>query len=179
MIPVVCVMEWILHSKHYSKEVKCSVVVVVIGVGVCTVTDVKINAEGFLCACVVVLATSLQQIVFILLSCSLVVFCNISRYLCIGHFSAVSFQVLGHMKTVCVLSLGWFLFDSELTFKNIMRMLVAVAGMVIYSWAVDAENSSSKITTHTKHSLTKDELNLLKEGLEDIPIKDYELVQSK
>lgn len=83
------------------------------------------------------------------------------------------------MKTVCVLSLGWFLFDSELTFKNIMRMLVAVAGMVIYSWAVDAENSSSKITTHTKHSLTKDELNLLKEGLEDIPIKDYELVQSK
>ncbi|ONK68993.1 uncharacterized protein A4U43_C05F18160 [Asparagus officinalis] len=29
MIPVVCVMEWILHSKHYSREVKMAVVVVV------------------------------------------------------------------------------------------------------------------------------------------------------
>lgn len=40
-----------------------AVFVVVIGVGVCTVTDVKVNAKGFLCACVAVLSTSLQQIV--------------------------------------------------------------------------------------------------------------------
>ncbi|MBA0586504.1 hypothetical protein Gorai_017243, partial [Gossypium raimondii] len=62
MIPVVCVMEWILHSKHYSDKVKISVLVVVVGVGVCTVTDVKVNAQGFICACVAVLSTSLQQI---------------------------------------------------------------------------------------------------------------------
>lgn len=68
MIPVVCIMEWILHSKQYSKEVKMSVVIVVIGVGVCTVTDVKVNAKGFLCACVAVFSTSLQQIVSKLLS---------------------------------------------------------------------------------------------------------------
>ena len=42
-----------------------SVVVVVIGVGVCTVTDVKVNAKGFICACLAVLSTSLQQIVSI------------------------------------------------------------------------------------------------------------------
>ncbi|XP_024990953.1 UDP-rhamnose/UDP-galactose transporter 2-like [Cynara cardunculus var. scolymus] len=222
MIPVVCVMEWILHSKRYSKEVKVAVVVVVIGVGVCTVTDVKVNAKGFICACVAVLATSLQQIsigslqkkysvgafellsktapiqalsllvfgpfidyyltgnlisnymktissgaiIFILISCSLAVFCNISQYLCIGRFSAVSFQVLGHMKTVCVLTLGWLLFDSELTFKNILGMLVAVAGMVIYSWAVEVEKASSKSAPHSKHSLTEEELNLLKDGVE-------------
>lgn len=65
MIPVVCVMEWILHNKKYSKEVKMAVMVVVIGVGVCTVTDVKVNAKGFICACVAVLSTSLQQIVSI------------------------------------------------------------------------------------------------------------------
>ncbi|XP_031267132.1 UDP-rhamnose/UDP-galactose transporter 2-like [Pistacia vera] len=63
MIPVVCVMEWIINNKHYSRKVKMSVVVVVIGVGVCTVTDVKVNAKGFLCACVAVFCTSLQQIV--------------------------------------------------------------------------------------------------------------------
>ncbi|KAL9144245.1 hypothetical protein ABFS82_14G284700 [Erythranthe guttata] len=234
MIPVVCIMEWILHNKKYSKEVKVAVVVVVIGVGVCTVTDVKVNAKGFICACVAVFATSLQQIsigslqkkysigsfellsktapiqacsllvlgpiidyylseklifdynfgfgvaLFILLSCSLAVFCNVSQYLCIGRFSAVSFQVLGHMKTVCVLTLGWVLFDSELTFKNIMGMLVAVAGMVIYSWAVELEKqANNKISSHAKNSLTEEEFRLLKEGLETTPLTDTELVASK
>ncbi|XP_068665808.1 UDP-rhamnose/UDP-galactose transporter 2-like isoform X1 [Aristolochia californica] len=62
MIPVVCTMEWILHGKNYSREVKMAVVVVVVGVGVCTVTDVKVNLKGFLCASIAVLSTSLQQI---------------------------------------------------------------------------------------------------------------------
>lgn len=231
MIPVVCVMEWILHSKRYSNEVKMAVVVVVIGVGVCTVTDVKVNAKGFICACVAVFATSLQQIsigslqkkysigsfellsktapiqacsllllgpiidyylseklildynftfgsiFFILLSCSLAVFCNVSQYLCIGRFSAVSFQVLGHMKTVCVLTLGWLLFDSELTFKNISGMAVAIVGMVIYSWAVEVEKQNlPKITAHAKNSLTEEEFRLLKETMEPSPVKDAELV---
>lgn len=236
MIPVVCVMEWIIHSKHYSREVKMAVVVVVIGVGVCTVTDVKINAKGFICACVAVFSTSLQQIsigslqkkysvgsfellsrtapiqaasllvlgpfvdyflsgrvildykyssgaiFFIVLSCSLAVFCNISQYLCIGRFSAVSFQVLGHMKTVCVLTLGWLLFDSELTMKNIMGMLTAVVGMIIYSWAVELEKAAgnaTKITPASKHSLTEEELRLLKEGVDNTSIKDVDLGDSK
>jgi hypothetical protein len=63
MIPVVCVMEWILHNKKYSTEVKATVFLVVIGVGVCTVTDVKVNLNGFLTAAVGVFCTSLQQIV--------------------------------------------------------------------------------------------------------------------
>ncbi|EPS67006.1 hypothetical protein M569_07768, partial [Genlisea aurea] len=223
MIPVVCVLEWLLHSKKYSNEVKFSVVVVVIGVGVCTVTDVKVNAKGFICACVGVLATSLQQIfigslqkkysigsfellsktapiqacsllmlgpmidyslshksiihyrftvgamLFIVLSCSLAVFCNVSQYLCIGRFSAVSFQVLGHMKTVCVLTLGWLLFDSELTFKNIMGMTVAIVGMIIYSWAVEAEKATTPPPLHSsKNSLTEEEIKLLKEGMVDM-----------
>lgn len=208
-----------------------SVVVVVIGVGVCTVTDVKVNAKGFICACVAVLSTSLQQIsigslqkkysigsfellsktapiqacsllvlgpfcdyylsgnllldykysygaiFFILLSCSLAVFCNVSQYLCIGRFSAVSFQVLGHMKTVCVLTLGWVLFESALTFKNIMGMLVAIAGMVIYSWAVEVEKQTNTKSPHaSKNSLTEEELKLLKEGMEKA---DVEVGQSK
>ncbi|XP_077211063.1 UDP-rhamnose/UDP-galactose transporter 2-like [Tasmannia lanceolata] len=233
MIPVVCIMEWILHGKQYSREVKIAVVVVVIGVGVCTVTDVKVNAKGFLCACVAVLSTSLQQIsigslqkkysigsfellsktapiqalslllfgpfidyylngqfisnyklssaatVFILLSCSLAVFCNVSQYLCIGRFSAVSFQVLGHMKTVCVLTLGWLLFDSELTLKNILGMATAVLGMVIYSWAVEIEKKAKANIPHTKNSLTEEEIRLLKDRVENTLSKDVELGESK
>ncbi|KAK4794238.1 hypothetical protein SAY86_012232 [Trapa natans] len=234
MIPVVCVLEWILHNKHYSREVKMAVVVVVIGVGVCTVTDVKVNAKGFMCACIAVMSTSLQQIsigslqkkysigsfellsktapiqaisllifgpfvdyylsgkfittyklsygalFFILISCSLAVFCNVSQYLCIGRFSAVSFQVLGHMKTVCVLTLGWILFDSQLTLKNIMGMLTAVIGMIIYSWAVELEKqANAKTTLPIKNSLTEEEIRLLKEGVEIAPLKDVEPSETK
>jgi drug/metabolite transporter (DMT)-like permease len=116
----------------------------------------------------------------ILLSCALAVFCNISQYLCIGRFSATSFQVLGHMKTVCVLTLGWLLFDSEMTFKNIAGMAIAIVGMVIYSWAVDIEKQrNAKSTPHGKHSMTEDEIKLLKEGVEHIDLKDVELGDTK
>jgi len=63
MIPSVCVLEWLLHSKTYTKEVKISVFVVMIGVGVCTVTDVNVNLQGFMAAVIAVISTSLQQIV--------------------------------------------------------------------------------------------------------------------
>ncbi|KAG0463520.1 hypothetical protein HPP92_019068 [Vanilla planifolia] len=228
MIPVVCVMEWILHNKHYSKEVKLTVLVVVVGVGICTVTDVKVNGKGFLCAFIAVISTSFQQIsigslqkkysigsfellsktapiqalsllllgpiidyylngkfvlnfkfssasiFFILLSCALAVFCNISQYLCIGRFSAVSFQVLGHMKTVCVLTLGWLLFDSQMTLKNIMGIVLAVVGMVVYSWAVEVEKQAKFKIALTKTSLTEEEILLMKEGM-DKSSKDVEL----
>eukprot|EP01018_Ginkgo_biloba_P012293 Gb_07245 [translate_table: standard] len=232
MIPVVCVMEWIIHSKTYSREVKASVLVVVIGVGVCTITDVKVNLKGFLSAAIAVFCTSLQQITigslqkkhnvgsfellsktapiqaasllllgpfidyylngrnllhyqftmgaifFISLSCALAVFCNLSQYLCIGRFSAVSFQVLGHMKTVCVLSLGWLLFDSALTVKNIMGMSMAVLGMIMYSWAIEyakkaaTKNSSSLYMKEI--SFSDEDTSLLKSGFETQVAKDIE-----
>ncbi|XP_022743878.1 UDP-rhamnose/UDP-galactose transporter 2-like isoform X1 [Durio zibethinus] len=234
MIPVVCVMEWILHGKHYSSKVKIAVIVVVVGVGVCTVTDVKVNAQGFVCACVAVLSTSLQQIsigslqekysigsfellsqtapiqalsllllgpfvdyyltgkllasyklssaafFFILLSCSLAVFCNISQYLCIGRFSATSFQVLGHMKTVCVLILGWLLFDSELTLKNILGMALAVLGMVIYSWAVEADKQSDSKAIPNLEDASEEDVELLKQQMDgSSSLKDVELGKSQ
>ncbi|ONK68992.1 uncharacterized protein A4U43_C05F18150 [Asparagus officinalis] len=55
-----------------------AVVVVVLGVGVCTVTDVKVNAKGFLCACIAVLSTFLQHIVSVYL---------LTEVLVIGEFS--------------------------------------------------------------------------------------------
>lgn len=116
---------------------------------------------------------------FILLSCSLAVFCNISQYLCIGRFSAVSFQVLGHMKTVCVLTLGWLLFDSEMTLKNISGMVLAIVGMVVYSWAVEIEKqkANAMVIPQTKSQLSDEELMLLKEGIEESGLRDEELGQ--
>lgn len=84
------------------------------------------------------------------------------------------------MKTVCVLTLGWLLFDSELTFKNISGMIVAVVGMIIYSWAVEIEKqANAKTMSNVKNSLTEEEIRLLKDGIEKTPVKDIELGESK
>lgn len=76
--------------------------------------------------------------------------------------------------------LGWLLFDSELTFKNIMGMLVAVIGMVIYSWAVEVEKQLPTKATlpHAKNSMTEEEFRLL-ERIEVAPVKDPEVGQPK
>lgn len=76
------------------------------------------------------------------------------------------------MKTVCVLILGWLLFDSELTMKNITGMFLAVVGMVVYSWAVENEKQEKARIAFAKTSLTEEELRLLKEGVENGPLKD-------
>eukprot|EP00268_Persea_americana_P026247 TRINITY_DN2562_c0_g2_i1.p1 TRINITY_DN2562_c0_g2~~TRINITY_DN2562_c0_g2_i1.p1 ORF type:complete len:347 (+),score=31.90 TRINITY_DN2562_c0_g2_i1:548-1588(+) len=236
MIPVVCIMEWILNSKNYSSRVIMAVFVVALGVGVCTVTDVEVNLKGFICAAVAVFCTSLQQItigsfqkkynigsfellsktapiqavsllllgpvvdyylngqlllnyrfsygaiIFILLSCSLAVVCNMSQYLCIGRFSAVSFQVLGHMKTVCVLILGWILFDSALTAKNILGMMLAVLGMVIYSWAIESDKHTNMKGSPVRLSRVEqleEDTSLLKTKSNGIEGRDVELGQTK
>eukprot|EP00270_Netrium_digitus_P015410 TRINITY_DN5397_c0_g1_i4.p2 TRINITY_DN5397_c0_g1~~TRINITY_DN5397_c0_g1_i4.p2 ORF type:complete len:112 (+),score=31.89 TRINITY_DN5397_c0_g1_i4:201-536(+) len=70
----------------------------------------------------------------IILSCILAVGTNMSQFLCIGRFTAVSFQVLGHMKTVLVLILGFTYFGREgLNSKVVVGMLFAITGMLWFS----------------------------------------------
>jgi len=76
---------------------------------------------------------------FIILSCTIAVGTNLSQFICIGRFTAVSFQVLGHMKTILVLILGFIFFGKEgLNLHVVLGMIVAIAGMVWYG------NASSK-----------------------------------
>jgi solute carrier family 35 protein E3 len=76
---------------------------------------------------------------FIVLSCSIAVGTNLSQFICIGRFTAVSFQVLGHMKTILVLTLGFILFGKEgLNLQVIVGMIIAIMGMIWYG------NASSK-----------------------------------
>ncbi|KAH9691914.1 UDP-rhamnose/UDP-galactose transporter 6 [Citrus sinensis] len=61
MIPVSCLLEVVLDKIRYSRDTKLSIAVVVLGVGVCTVTDVSVNARGFIAASIAVWSTSIQQ----------------------------------------------------------------------------------------------------------------------
>ncbi|XP_020583416.1 UDP-galactose transporter 2-like [Phalaenopsis equestris] len=193
MIPVSCFLEVIFDKVRYSRDTKLSILVVLLGVAVCTVTDVSVNAKGLIAAVIAVWSTALQQyyvhflqrkyslgsfnllghtapsqaasllllgpfvdyllttkkvysfdynvttVFFVTLSCLIAIGTNLSQFICIGRFSAVSFQVLGHMKTILVLLLGFFLFGREgLNLQVVAGMILAVAGMVWYG------NASSK-----------------------------------
>ncbi|RDX70591.1 UDP-rhamnose/UDP-galactose transporter 5 [Mucuna pruriens] len=193
MIPVSCLLEVVFDKIRYSRDTKLSIGVVLLGVGVCTVTDVSVNTKGFIAAFIAVWSTSLQQyyvhflqrkyslssfnllghtapaqaasllllgpvldywltnnrvdkfaynagsLMFILTSCTIAVGTNLSQFICIGRFTAVSFQVLGHMKTILVLILGFFFFGREgLNVHVVLGMIIAVIGMIWYG------NASSK-----------------------------------
>ncbi|CAI9109164.1 OLC1v1008933C1 [Oldenlandia corymbosa var. corymbosa] len=187
MIPVSCLLEVVLDNMRYSRDTKLSIMLVLLGVGVCTVTDVSVNLKGFVAAFIAVWSTALQQyyvhslqkkyslgsfnllghtaplqcaslllsgpvvdyfltgkrvdafnytsasVLFIALSCMIAIGTNLSQFICIGRFTAVSFQVLGHMKTVLVLILGFLFFGKEgLNAHVILGMMIAILGMIWY-----------------------------------------------
>ena len=63
MIPASCLLEIVFDHVHYSRDTKLSIMVVLIGVAVCTVTDVSVNARGLIASVIAVWSTALQQYV--------------------------------------------------------------------------------------------------------------------
>ena len=196
-IPTMCVLESVFMGKRFSRRVIQAIVVVLLGVGVATVSDVEMNTQGTIAAIVGVVSTSMQQIlvahlqkkhsvtsnfllaktspymagsmllfgpvmdemitgkwvfdyewstpatVALLVSCFFAVLVNISSFLCIGRFSAVSFQVIGHVKTCLVFFFGWVIFAAPITGRNIMGCCLAVVGMIYYSHAVTKQQHTN------------------------------------
>ncbi|CAH9123227.1 unnamed protein product [Cuscuta epithymum] len=193
MIPISCLLEVVLDGVRYSRDTKLSILLVLLGVAICTVTDVSVNAKGFIAAFIAVWSTALQQyyvhhlqqkyalgsfnllghtaplqaasllllgpfadkwltdksvaayhytvtsVLFIAFSCTIAIGTNLSQFICISRFTAVSFQVLGHMKTILVLILGFTFFGREgLNLHVVVGMAIAIAGMIWYG------NASSK-----------------------------------
>ena len=81
-----------------------------------------------------------HSLLLVLLSCIIASATNLSQFMCLGRFSTVTFQVLGHTKTIMVLLLGWLLLGDVITVKKLLGMTLAVIGMVAYSIATTAKN---------------------------------------
>ncbi|KAL8110453.1 UDP-rhamnose/UDP-galactose transporter 6-like [Apium graveolens] len=223
MIPVSCLLEVVLDKIRYSRDTKLSILVVLMGVAVCTVTDVSVNSRGFIAAFVAVWSTAMQQYyvhylqrkyslssfnllghtapvqaasllligpfldylltnkkvyefdfniasaIFLSLSCIIAIGTNLSQFICIGRFTAVSFQVLGHMKTILVLILGFLFFGKEgLNIQVVIGMLIAIVGMVWYG------NASSKPggKERRSHSMARSSQQKLVPSLESTELDD-------
>ncbi|KAM7253467.1 hypothetical protein ACFE04_021621 [Oxalis oulophora] len=75
MIPVSCLLEVVLDKVRYSRDTKLTIIVVLLGVAVCTVTDVSVNTKGFLAA---------------------IYYCSLEHLSAARTYSLGSFNLLGH-----------------------------------------------------------------------------------
>ncbi|KAI7840628.1 hypothetical protein COHA_005650 [Chlorella ohadii] len=95
-------------------------------------------------------------------SCALAVLVNVSQFMCLGRFSAVSFQVLGHSKTILVLLGGWAFLGDTITSKKFAGMALAVSGMVWYGTAsAKAAKPAIKVKAHTPSAEEAEKQSLL------------------
>ncbi|GAQ85838.1 Nucleotide-sugar transporter family protein [Klebsormidium nitens] len=198
IIPTTCALETVLDKAVFSRSTKLSILVVLVGVGICTVTEVKVNFRGFIAAIIATLATSLQNyyihalqkkhnlgsfdllghlapvqaasllllgpfvdffltgrainkyeysvpsVTCIVLSCCIAVGTNASSFIIIGRFTAVGYQVLGHMKTIFILVIGFYMFGAdEYNWRHYIGGAVAIAGMVWYGFISSRPDSKA------------------------------------
>ncbi|CAK7323525.1 unnamed protein product [Dovyalis caffra] len=198
IIPCTVLLETLFFRKQFSRNIQLSLTVLLMGVGIATVTDLQLNVLGSVLSLLAVLTTCVAQIMtntiqkkfkvsstqllyqscpyqaltlfiigpfldglltnknvfafkytpqvlfFIVLSCLISVSVNFSTFLVIGKTSPVTYQVLGHLKTCLVLAFGYVLLRDPFSWRNILGILIAVVGMVLYSYCCTLENQQKQ-----------------------------------
>ncbi|XP_021737947.1 UDP-xylose transporter 3-like [Chenopodium quinoa] len=188
IIPCTVFLETVFFKKQFSRSIQSSLAVLLIGVGIATVTDLQLNALGSFLSFLAVITTCVAQImtntiqkkfkvsstqllyqsspyqaatllisgpfldklltnqnvftfnyttqvlIFIIISCLIAVSVNFSTFLVIGKTSPVTYQVLGHLKTCLVLAFGYILLHDPFSWRNILGILIALVGMILYSY---------------------------------------------
>ncbi|CAA0838104.1 Insulinase (Peptidase family M16) family protein [Striga hermonthica] len=194
IIPCTVLLETLFFRKIFSRNVQASLGVLLLGVGIATVTDLQLNVLGSVLSLLAVVTTCIAQIMtntiqkkfkvsstqllyqscpyqaitlfltgpfvdgmltnlnvfafnytpkvlaFIVLSCLISVSVNFSTFLVIGKTSPVTYQVLGHLKTCLVLAFGYVLLRDPFSWRNILGILIAIVGMVLYSYYCTIES---------------------------------------
>lgn len=211
IIPCTVFLETVFLQKTFSRSIQLSLTVLLLGVGIATVTDLQLNALGSILSLLAVLTTCVAQImtntiqkkfkvsstqllyqscpyqamtlfitgpfldkfltnqnvftfkyttivvVFIVMSCLISVSVNFSTFLVIGKTSPVTYQVLGHLKTCLVLAFGYILLRDPFSWRNILGIMVALVGMVLYSYYCSKETQRKVAEAPAQLSQAKDD----------------------
>ncbi|KOM40891.1 hypothetical protein LR48_Vigan04g108900, partial [Vigna angularis] len=83
--------------------------------------------------------------IVIILSCLISIAVNFSTFLVIGKTSPVTYQVLGHLKTCLVLAFGYIIVHDPFSWRNILGIMVAMVGMIIYSYCCVLESQQKPV----------------------------------
>ncbi|OAY70445.1 uncharacterized membrane protein At1g06890 [Ananas comosus] len=210
IIPCTILLETLFFRKRFSRSIQFSLTILLLGVGIATVTDLQLNLLGSVLSLLAVFTTCIAQImtntiqkrfkvsstqllyqscpyqaltlfivgpfldglltnqnvfafnytpqvlVFIVLSCLISVSVNFSTFLVIGKTSPVTYQVLGHLKTCLVLTFGYVLLHDPFNWRNIVGILIALVGMILYSYFCSMESQQKTAESSTQLSQAKE-----------------------
>lgn len=70
---------------------------------------------------------------FVLLSIALAILVNFSQYNCLGKFNVVTFQVIGHLKTIMIFFSSWLIFEENTSLLKTFGCLFTVCGIYGFS----------------------------------------------
>ncbi|KAG1338966.1 UDP-xylose transporter 3 [Cocos nucifera] len=217
IIPCTVLLETLFLRKKFSRNIQLSLAILLLGVGIATITDLQLNVLGSILSLLAVVTTCIAQIAltsssqmtntiqkkfkvsstqllyqscpyqaltlfiigpfldglltnqnvfsfkytpqvltFIVLSCLISVSVNFSTFLVIGKTSPVTYQVLGHLKTCLVLVFGYVLLHDPFSWRNIFGILVALVGMILYSYFFTIESQQKASEASAQISQVKE-----------------------
>ncbi|KAI3643631.1 hypothetical protein MP228_005000 [Amoeboaphelidium protococcarum] len=187
-IPYMVIFNRIVHQNKVSLEMALSLLLILSGVGLSTLSEVELNFVGSVIGVLSVVVTaqfqiwqgskqkehmlnplqitdiimptqlmvtstfailfefnplfiqrpvldfewSMQLSYYIVLTCVAAIAVNILTYALIGKTSAVTYQVVGHLKTILTLIGGYYLFPQSMP-TNVYGIVIALIGMFLYS----------------------------------------------
>lgn len=87
------------------------------------------------------------EIKWIFFSAMLAACVNLCSYGLIGHTSTITFQVVGHAKTVLILTANYYLFDesTKVRWNNVLGVIIALCGTVFYAYLRYNETSDQNL----------------------------------
>lgn len=87
----------------------------------------------------------------IALSCVLALAVNVSNYVVLGRTSPLTYQVLGHAKTILILVLGFLVFNKTVDGRQALGIAIAMVGVIAYTDVKSRPGNQDKpaVTTST------------------------------
>ncbi|KAF4363442.1 hypothetical protein F8388_016570 [Cannabis sativa] len=142
------------------RSIQLSLLILLLGVGIATVNDVQLNALGSILSLLAIVTTCVAQIMtntiqkkfkvsstqLLYQSCPyqagtlLISGPFLDQFLTNQNTSPVTYQVLGHLKTCLVLAFGYILLHDPFNWRNILGIMVALVGMIVYSYFCTRES---------------------------------------
>ncbi|KAL7228483.1 hypothetical protein ACSBR2_007242 [Camellia fascicularis] len=186
IIPCTVLLETLFFSKKFNRRIQLSLSILLLGVGIATVTDLQLNIMGSILSLLAVVTTCVAQImtntiqkkfkvsstqllyqscpyqattlffagpflyrlltnqnVFIVLSCLIAVSVNFSTFLVIGKTSPVMYQAFGYV-----------LLHDPFSWRNIFGIVIALVGMVLYSYycTLESQQKATEVLPQTSQA---------------------------
>jgi solute carrier family 35, member E3 len=110
----------------------------------------------------------------ILMTCALAVAFNVSNYLVLSSISPLSYNIMGHVKTIVIISVGSYLFGTVPSFIVMLGMGVTILGVLLFSLekelqsynnSINSNENLASVSIKVKHSSIDNAVGISSSGL--------------